>query len=341
MRALAFVVAPMSRSLAWLGALPAVTYAIALAASGHLRWEHVAVATAATILAVANDKTRQLFAHALPFLILFLLYDSMRYWGASAASHGPVLACSLRRVELAVFGIPYGGQRITPSDFFSLHHHPVVDVLCAIPYGAYLPVMVAQFIYLYVRDRAASRTFAYFALVTHVLGFATYQLLPAAPPWYVREHGCGIDLMTANSPAALARVDALFNTSYYHDLYRRGSVVFGALPSLHVCYPLYGLFATYRRASPMSRALQIGYAIVMPFAAIYLDHHWVLDVALGLVYALIGFAVVRALLPAEEAEPMARATSRSPPDPVPTEALVPREDASPSGSIRREHRSID
>jgi len=218
-----------------------------------------------------------------------------------SVSPSRVLGCSLDAAERTLFGVRVGGAVLTPNELLGRIAHPALDLICAVPYGAYLFVMLGHFAYLTRKCSEEARRFAWLALGTHTLGFLTYQLLPAAPPWYVHEHGCAIDFSIGNSPAALARVDALLGIHYFHDLYSRGSVAFGALPSLHVTYPLYGLLVTYRSASLPSRVLQIAYAVTMPFAAIYLNHHYVLDVLLGFTYTLVVFAVVQRVFSAGKA----------------------------------------
>jgi hypothetical protein len=280
----------------WVPALPWVGYAAGLSALGLARWEHVAVAGLAAGPVYTSSATRRFFLNALPFFLLFLLYDSMRYWVGGRLSAQGVLGCRLRDAELLVFGVRAGGELLTPNQLLGKLQHPAVDLLCAIPYGGYLGAMVGLWIYLFFRDPGAARRMAWIAFGTHLLGFATYALVPAAPPWYVDLHGCGIDLGAPTSPAGLTRVDAMLGITFFHDLYGRGATVFGALPSLHVTYPFYGLLATWgRRASVWSRAVQGGYAALMLFAAIYLNHHWLLDALLGLAYVFIAAAAVEGL----------------------------------------------
>jgi membrane-associated phospholipid phosphatase len=93
----------------------------------------------------------------------------------------------------------------------------------------------------------------------------------------------------------------MLGITYFQDMYQRGSAVFGALPSLHASYPLYGLLVTFRRASLPSTLLQVGYALLMAFAAVYLEHHYVIDVLLGILYTLVAFGLIRRLFPPGEA----------------------------------------
>jgi membrane-associated phospholipid phosphatase len=253
------------------------------------------------VQARGGERLRRLFLGALPILVLLPLYDSLRFVVPLGLSPDRVLGCSMDRAERLLFGVHAGGAVLTPNEWLAARLAcPALDLLCAVPYGAYLPVMVGQFLYLLARRPADARRFGWLSLGTHLLGFMTYALLPAAPPWYVHAHGCAIDLATRSSPAALARVDAMLGISYFHDLYGKGVVVFGALPSLHVTYPLYGLLVMFRGARWPSRLVLIAYAALMPFAAVYLGHHYVIDVLLGVAYTLVVFAVVARALPARE-----------------------------------------
>jgi hypothetical protein len=282
----------------WVPPLPWVGYGAVLGIFGQARWEHVALAVAVPVLVYASAPTRRFFMSALPLFTLFLLYDSMRYWENVGVDPGRILGCELHRVELLLFGIPYHGVRMTPNEFFAIHHAPLVDFLCSIPYGIYLMVMVGTWGCLYATDGVAARRFAWGMLATHVLGFATYHLLPAAPPWYIATHGCVIDLRTKSfEGSALSRVDTMMGITYFKDLYARSSAVFGALPSLHAAYPFFGIFATQGRVRMRWMIPQYVFAALMLFATVYLGHHYVLDALLGVAYAAVAFAVVRRLVP--------------------------------------------
>jgi len=291
----------------WLPPLPWIAYAAALGALGLGRWDHAVLAVVVAAAAYASEGTRRFFLTSLPLLIIFLIYDSMRYWHRIALDPGDVLSCQLRDAELALFGVHgAGGQLLTPNQALGRLQTPALDLLCAVPYGFYLFVLGGHFLYLHFTDQQTARRFAWIALGTHLLGFMTYRLLPAAPPWYVDMNGCAVDLAAHNNPAGLLRVDAMLGTTYFHDLYSRGATVFGALPSLHVSYPVIGILATFRRARPWSRAIQFLYATVMIFSAIYLNHHWVIDVLLGISYSLIAAVAVSKLLPEERSGSRAR-----------------------------------
>jgi membrane-associated phospholipid phosphatase len=176
---------------------------------------------------------------------------------------------------------------MTIHDWFFVHHWPALDLFFAVPYATFLAACVLTTIYLYFKNRSAMRTFAMGFLVLNVLGFATYHLMPAAPPWYFHTRGCTVDLATqATEGPALARVDAMLGVSFFRGMYARSSSVFGALPSLHCAYPVLIVMVGWKHFGTMLRALSIGFACWMILAAMYLDHHWLLDAILGVSYAV-------------------------------------------------------
>jgi membrane-associated phospholipid phosphatase len=82
----------------------------------------------------------------------------------------------------------------------------------------------------------------------------------------------------------------VFENAYSHSL-----AVFGALPSLHAAYPALAVLLVYQTPSlRWARLPALSYAVLMCFAAVYLQHHYVIDILLALVYAMIAAVVVLA-----------------------------------------------
>ena len=65
------------------------------------------------------------------------------------------------------------------------------------------------------------------------------------------------------------------------------SIVFGAMPSLHVAYALIVVLEGWACFSPAARGASLAFFLLMAFAAVYLDHHWVLDVVAGCTYCVV------------------------------------------------------
>jgi len=78
-----------------------------------------------------------------------------------------------------------------------------------------------------------------------------------------------------------ARFDAL--------IYERNPQVFGAMPSLHVAYPLLVVFYTWPRGWKW-RVPALCFFVMVSFAAVYLAHHYILDVLAG--YAVTALSVL-------------------------------------------------
>jgi membrane-associated phospholipid phosphatase len=126
----------------------------------------------------------------------------------------------------------------------------------------------------------------------NLAGFVTYYVYPAAPPWYVAQYGLGpANFAVQASPAAAIRWDDLVGVHYFASFYGRSADVFGAIPSLHVAQPLLVFLFARRLRSPMVSWTSGLYALLVAFSAIYLQHHYLLDVLIGAAYAVVAYWV--------------------------------------------------
>jgi hypothetical protein len=147
---------------------------------------------------------------------------------------------------------------------------------------------------LYFKDYRAVQRFAWIFFLTNVAGFVTYHVYPAAPPWYYHAHGCEISMTALPSAGPrLEHLDAVLGIDYFKGMYGRSSDLYGAVPSLHVAYPLLIVIEGWRAFGWVGRALSLVFLVSMGFAALYLDHHWVIDVLLGSFYCVSAAALVR------------------------------------------------
>jgi hypothetical protein len=288
----------------WVIPLVLAVWAASRLASGAVRGEYVALGACALGLGYWNERTKNAFTALLPLALLGVTYDSMRWVKNFGITPDRVHACDLHAFEARFFG----NGHATVHDFFIAHQNPVLDRLCAIPYGTFLFTTIAFAVFLYFRaPRDAVQRFGWTFFVMNLLGFVTYHLYPAAPPWYVHAHGCAVDLAArASEGPALARVDAWLGVPYFAGFYGRSNDVFGAVPSLHVAYPELILLAGWRFMRAPGRVLAIANFGLMCFAAVYLDHHWIVDVVLGLAYGAGSYALV-SLATARSAGSLARA----------------------------------
>jgi membrane-associated phospholipid phosphatase len=95
----------------------------------------------------------------------------------------------------------------------------------------------------------------------------------------------------ASSRAGHARLDALLGLPLSAKFYAGSSEVFGAMPSLHVSYATLAALTSWPLGG-YPRVLTALFACDIAFSAVYLRHHYLLDVLAG---AALGGLVHRAL----------------------------------------------
>jgi membrane-associated phospholipid phosphatase len=279
-----------------LAPLPFVAHAVWAAARGAFHVENAIVLVIVLALFSVGPRTKRLFLGAYPLGLVGLLYDSMRFVARTGMTPESVHVCDLRAHELALFGVTMNGERVTFHDWFVAHPSPFLDGLCAIPYATFILVCIACAVWMFFRDYGRMLRFTWCFLTLNVAGFVTYHLYPAAPPWYFHAHGCAVDLLAhASEGPALARVDARLGIHYFAGMYGRSASVFGAMPSLHCAYACMVALEGWAVFGRVARAASCAFLALMCFSAVYLDHHWVLDVLAGLTYAVVVVAVARAL----------------------------------------------
>lgn len=259
------------------------------------RLELWGLVVATLVLSSARDWTKRLYRGLLPVLLVGLFYDAMRFVKQVGLAPERVHSCDLQAFEARWFGLA-NGETVHP--WLQAHAHPVLDVLAAIPYGTFLLASFACAAYLFWVDDAAMRRFTWSFFVLNLSAFVIHHAFPAAPPWYVHAHGCVIDPATVgNEGPNLARVDALMGLRYFHGFYAKSNDIFGAMPSLHVSYPLLILREGWRHFSKPVRVGAVAYFAAMVLAAVYLDHHWIADVVAGIALTLLVSVGVGRLLP--------------------------------------------
>ncbi len=272
---------------------PAVglVYIAAVGLLGGLRGDHVLVGLLG-FLDLYNEKSRLFLKLFFPFMLTGAIFDSMRYYYWQGIA-GRVHVAEPYLLERSWFGV--GGR--TLNEIFLAHHWDTLDLACGFAYLVYVGEYLALAFLLFFRGNLeAAGTFARCFLVVNVMGFATYFVYPAAPPWYVTQYGMGPARMDVRPAAAAAqRFDALLGTHFFDQMYGRGVDVYGALPSLHAAYPLIAVILAFRVAElRWARWPAVFFFLLMCLSAVYLQHHYVIDVVLGLAYALAALAAVSA-----------------------------------------------
>ncbi|WP_210522098.1 phosphatase PAP2 family protein [Hymenobacter terricola] len=241
-----------------------------------------------------SDTTRRFITGFSIFVVFWILYDYMRAFPNYA--YRAVDVAQLYHTEKSLFGISWHGQLLTPNEFWLLHHTAWLDVLCGIFYLCWVPIPLAFAGYLFFRNRPLFFAFSLTFLLVNILGFIVYYLHPAAPPWYVQQHGLQFRPLIMGSTAGLARFDKLVGMSIFKGIYAKNANVFAAMPSLHSAYPAIVLFYAVKNRSGLFNAFFLVVMLGIWFAAVYTSHHYVLDVLAGIAIALTGIGIIRLLL---------------------------------------------
>lgn len=179
---------------------------------------------------------------------------------------------------------------LTPNEFFHIHHCAVMDFMAGIFYLCWVPVPILFGLGLYFsQQRKIYLRLALVFLFVNLIGFVGYYIHPAAPPWYVMNYGFEPILNTPGDVAGLGRFDAMTGLTIFQGLYGRNANVFAAVPSLHSAYMVVALFYSFR--ARCYNWLRVIFAIIMVgiwFTAVYSGHHYIIDVTLGILCALLG-----------------------------------------------------
>ncbi|MNK46959.1 PAP2 superfamily protein [compost metagenome] len=220
------------------------------------------------------------------FIVYWILFDYMKAF--PNYRYNAVHIEDLYDAEKRIFGINLHGMMLTPNEFWKINSNAFLDVLTGLFYLMWVPVPLAFAVYLFFKKKLE---FVHFSLVfvwVNLLGFVVYYLFPAAPPWYVQEHGFALIPGTLGNTAGLARFDQFFNITLFKGIYSKGSNVFAAMPSLHSAYPV---IVVYYALKNKLGAINVFFVTVMLgiwFSAIYSSHHYSLDVLAGISCAILG-----------------------------------------------------
>ncbi|KAK6200101.1 uncharacterized protein RJT21DRAFT_130801 [Scheffersomyces amazonensis] len=152
-------------------------------------------------------------------------------------------------------------------------------------------------IWLYVFHAPGSLKLFSIALgVQNICGVMTHLLFPNAPPWFIHLYGedkeANYDM--PGYAAGLTRVDVAMGTHLHSKGFHKSPIVFGALPSLHSAMAvMVFFFLSYYSRWYSVKILGFCFVVLQWWATIYLDHHWRLDLIVGMGYSIIVFTILQ------------------------------------------------
>lgn len=237
----------------------------------------------------SSHTTRKFITGFSIFIIFWIIFDYMKAF--PNYRYQTVHIQDLYEAEKRLFGIWQQGILLTPNEYWLQHGHIFLDILSGLFYLCWVPVPLAFAGYLFFKSRMAFLQFSLTFLLVNLIGFALYYIYPAAPPWYVQQHGFDFLAATPGNTAGLEKFDLFFGTGIFNALYSKSSNVFAAIPSLHASYPVIVLFYAVKYKLGWIKSLFAVIMIGIWFSAIYTSHHYVLDVLAGIACAIAGICV--------------------------------------------------
>lgn len=245
---------------------------------------------------VALRPTRKAALALAPWVLFACSYDWMRLCPNYMVN--PIDVSGLYNAEKSLFGISTATGVLTPNEYFAIHHCAAADIMAGVFYLCWVPVPLAFALYLYLKgDKRVYLRFSCCWLLVNIMGFIGYYIHPAAPPWYVMNYGMEPVLDTPGNVAGLSRFDTLFGLPVFHSIYGKNSNVFAAVPSLHAAYMLITTF--YAMASWQRKWLIWLFFLICVgiwWTAVYSGHHYVIDVLLGILTAVLGILLFECVL---------------------------------------------
>lgn len=245
---------------------------------------------------VAVKPTRKFALALTPWLVFACSYDGMRLLPNYEVN--PIDTRGIYEAEKSLFGIGTVAGTLIPGEWFNLHNCAFADFMAGFFYLCWVPVPLGFAIYLYLKGkREMYLRFSLAFLFVNLVGFVGYYIHPAAPPWYVIEHGFTPVLNTPGSVAGLGRFDALVGAPVFHSIYCNNSNVFAAVPSLHAAYMLVAtIYAIISRQNKLCIGIFAFICMGIWWTAVYSTHHYIIDVLLGILTTIVALLILERLL---------------------------------------------
>jgi len=258
------------------------------------RSDHWQFCLGAVVAYFGSPLSRKIFWAFLFFIIYWLLYDTLRIYPNYMVNS--VSIAELYHWEKSLFGISTPEGLLTPNEYAGVNSNTFLDVLAPSFYLCWVPLPMLFVIYLFFFDKEIMARFTASFLLINIIGLIIYYIYPAAPPWYVEQHGFDFISGTPGSAARLLAFDDFFNIDIFKSMYEKNGNVFAAIPSLHSAFPVlllyYGLVKRMYFISLLFLIVLLG----IWFAAVYTNHHYIIDVLLGGLTAIVSILLLEKVL---------------------------------------------
>jgi hypothetical protein len=244
----------------------------------------------------------------LPFAAILWAYDLLRGQADGLLFQAHVLP------QLRADEVLFGGTAptVTLQDWLwdGFAHIHWYDYFAWLVYVSYFlaTYVVAAFLWFVARDRF--RRYVVMVSIIAMMGFATYALFPAAPPWMASELG-----ELAPTTRSIGIIWSHVPIGNFNSLFEKGaqySNQVAAVPSLHGAYTLLVALILWPLVPRWAHIPLALYPLAMTFALVYTAEHYVVDILLGWTYTLIAYWAVNKLFAYLAARRKERGASEEP-----------------------------
>ena len=277
-----------------------------------LNWVFVYVAAGLVVSSLGSGvKWRQLVKDWLPFFLVLTVYGLLRSY-ASHTLWGPFVRPQVW-IDTHIFGLGVDPTVQLQRWLYSPGLH-VWDYLC---WCCYMSHFFASFIVaavLWKTNYGKFRRFVPLFVALTFLGYVTYVLYPAMPPWMASS--------THHLPHTVRIIPVVLDHLHLHS----GAAVFtggdkfdnnvAAMPSIHAAYPMLICLFFWKGARRGTRVILLAYPLCMAFTLVYTGEHFVTDIVVGWLYAAATFFVGSKLLDRRDARRAQRASVTMEREPV-------------------------
>lgn len=237
---------------------------------------------------MAFGQTTEILKRFTPFVVLLLVYESFR--GVAAMLNTNVNYDFMIAADKLLFL-----GHLPTTLLQNMLWHGAVKWYDFVLYGAYtlhfvLPFALAVLVWK-TREKQYWRLITTYVTVSFA-GFLTYLAFPAAPPWLASDKGV-IEPIAHVSSA----IWAAFGIHDFPSVYNKiAPNQVAAMPSLHAAYAM--LFALFiiRMYDTKWRWLSVIYPALIWFGTTYMGEHYVIDIIVGILYAVAGYAAAPYIL---------------------------------------------
>lgn len=242
-----------------------------------------------TLVFMIFNQAKSMLKRLLPFIILLLAYESFRSVADSLNTH--VNYTFAPSVDKWMFN---GQLPMDSLQSWLYHGHASwYDIVLYIPYLLFFAIPIGLAVLVWkTRDEYYWRVISTY-LTVFFSGFLTFLLFPAAPPWLASQNGY-IGHMTRIS----SQVWSSLGIHDFPSLYNKISPnPVAAVPSLHsACATIFSIFI-FKIYGRKWGAISLIYPAMIYFGVVYEGEHYVFDVLMGILYAVLGYLIVKILYP--------------------------------------------